>query len=110
VPNERPPVQSEYSRPQGCLLRLFWLAFGNLALLALAALIVERSAFSAIDGIYWLVVVALAVARYLDIRRFDGLTIDGEPATPTHLRRYLMALFTLGGGLWAAVHVVSRLV
>lgn len=31
------PQRAEYDRPGGCLLRLLWMAFGNLALLATAA-------------------------------------------------------------------------
>jgi hypothetical protein len=79
-------------------------------LLAIAALIADRSEFSPLDGIYWLIVGALALARYLDIRRFDGRTIDGDPATPVHLRRYLMRLFMLAVGLWVVVHAFARLV
>jgi hypothetical protein len=86
------------------------MGFGNVAVLALAALIAVRGAFSALDAIYWLIVIVLAAARYLDIRRFNGLTIEGEPATPVHLRRYLNRLFILAAGLWAVVHAFSQLV
>ena len=108
--NEPSPTQTGYTPPQGCLLRLFWMAFGNLALLALAALIFEHKAFSMFDAIYWLLVIALAAARYVDIRRFNGLTVDGEPATATHLRLYLIKLVALAAVLWAVVHVISGLV
>ena len=108
--NEQTPSQSEYTPPQGCLLRLFWMAFGNLALLALAAVIFERKAFSIFDVIYWLLVIALAAARYIDIRRFNGLTIDGEPATTIHLRLYLIKLIILAAVLWSVVHLISGLV
>jgi len=108
VRNEPSPIQPEYSRPQGCLLRLFWMAFGNLALLAMAALIADRGRFSPLDGVYWLVVAALGLARYLDVRRFEGQTIEGEPATPLHLRRYLTTLGVLATGLWVVVHAFAQ--
>lgn len=108
--HEQTPTQSEYTPPQGCLLRLFWMAFGNLALLAVAGLIVERNAFSIFDAIYWLLVIALAAARYADIRRFNGLTVDGEPATAVHLRLYLIKLIILAAVLWAVVHLISGLI
>lgn len=108
--NEQTPTHSEYTPPQGCLLRLFWMAFGNLALLALAAVIFERKDMSVFDALYWLLVIALAAARYTDVRRFNGLTVDGEPATVTHLRLYLVKLVALAGVLWAIVHLLSGLV
>lgn len=64
----------DYDRPQGCLLRFFRMAFGNLALLALALLIFKRHGFSQLNMAYWRVVVALGTARYAVITRFDGLT------------------------------------
>ncbi len=105
--NEQTPVQSEYSPPQGCLLRLFWMAFGNLGLLAVAAVIFERNAFSIFDALYWLLVIAVAAARYVDVRRFNGLTVEGEPATAVHLRLYLVKLLILATVLWALVHLLS---
>lgn len=108
--NEQTPVQYEYSPPQGCLLRLFWMAFGNLALLGVAALIFERKAFSIIDAIYWLLVIALASARYIDIRRFNGLTVEGEPATAVHLRLYIVKLIILAAVLWVVVHLLAGMV
>lgn len=108
--NEPTPVQREYTPPQGCLLRLFWMAFGNLALLAVAALIVQRQAFSSFDVLYWVLVIVLAAARYLDIRNFNGLTVDGEPANAVHLRLYIVKLVILAAVLWTLVHLLSGVV
>lgn len=99
----------EHDRPQGCLLRLFWMAFGNLALLALALLIFKRRGFSFLDLAYWGVVVALGSARHADITRLQGLTINGEPATMQHLRRYLLGLFLVAAALWISVHALRLL-
>lgn len=96
-------------RAAGCLLRLFWMAFGNLALLMLALVIFQRGGFSLLDGVYWAVVVAPAGARYTDIGRFGGLTTSGEPATMRHFRRYVIGLVLLAAGCWASVHVLSVL-
>ena len=95
-----------YDRPEGCLLRLFWMAFGNLVLLMLATLIFQRRSFSALDAAYWAVVAALAGARYADIARFDGRTTSGAPATMQHLRRYVLALLAVAAGLWGCVHLL----
>jgi hypothetical protein len=99
----------EHDRLQGCLLRLFWMAFGNMALLALTLLIFERHGFSLLDLAYWGIVVALGSARYADIARFQGLTTSGEPATTQHLRRYLLGLFLATAGLWLLVHALGFL-
>jgi len=109
------PKQSEetpqvaYDRPEGCLLRLFWMVAGNLALLALILSIFRQGGFSFLDAIYWLVVGALAATRYVDIRRFAGMTVHGTPATMTDFRRYGARLLIVATGLWVAVHVLHRL-
>lgn len=97
----------EHDRPGGCLIRLFWMAFGNLALLMLALLIFQRKGFSALDAAYWAVVAALGGARYADIARFDGLTASGEPATMRHFRRYVLGLFAVATGLWVCMHLLG---
>jgi len=94
-------------RPQGCLLRLFWMAFGNLALLMLAVLVIKEKRFSPLDLVYWGVVLALGVARFVDIRRFAGRTIDDEPATMLHFRRYAWRLPLLAGVLWIGAHLLG---
>jgi hypothetical protein len=86
------------------------MAFGNLGLLAVAAMIFERNALSVFDALYWLLVIALAAARTVDVRRFNGLTVDGEPATAVHLRLYLVKLLILAAVLWALVHLLSGIV
>jgi len=95
--------------PTGCLVRLFWIAAGNLALLFLAVAIFQRGGFSALDLAFWAVVVALASARYADITRFQGRTTSGEPATMRHFRRYLVTMVSLAGGLWVGVHALMLL-
>lgn len=112
-PDERPnPAehgpQVHYDNMQGCLLRLFWTAVGNLALLALVFSISRQHGFTLFDGVYWVVVVALAGARYLEITRFGGLTVEGMPATMQHFRRYATRLFLVALVLWIGTHVLQR--
>ena len=101
--------QVAYDRPEGCLIRLFWMVAGNLALFALVLSIFNQGGFSLLDGAYWLVVVALAASRYMDIRRFAGLTIHGNPATLAHFRSYAIWLLVVAAGLWIFVHVLQRI-
>lgn len=103
-------MPQEADRPQGCLLRLFWMGFGNAALALIAVLIVQREGFSTLDIFYWVIVIALAVARLVDITRFAGSTIEGEPATMMHFRRYAWQLPLIAAGVWIMAHLLSRLV
>ena len=71
----------------GCLLRLFWMAFGNVALLFAGAGVAMSDHIGAPDLIYACVVVALLAARYVDVVKLNGMTIHASPATRVHLRR-----------------------
>ena len=102
-------MPQESDRPQGCLLRLFWMAFGNLALLMMAVVIVEQKRFSSLDIIYWVIVIALGLARLVDITRFEGRTIEGEPAPMVHFRRYAWRLPWAALGIWAVAHLLGAL-
>lgn len=90
------------------LARLFWLAGGNLALLAVAALILrdDHAVLSAMSLAYWTIVAALAGVRYLDVARLGGMTSDGKPATMTDFRRYAVKLLAIAAALWAVVLVL----
>ena len=102
--------QVAYDRAEGCLLRLFWMVGGNLALFALVVSIFNHDGFSLLDGAYWLVVAALVASRYFDITRFGGLTVHGTPATPADFRRYGTRLLFVAAGLWIVVHALQRIV
>lgn len=110
-PNPPDPIAqpTAYDRPGGCLLRLFWMAFGNLALVMMTIVIIERRAFSAVDVAYWLVVLALVIVRYVDITRFAGRTASDEPATMRHFRRYSLGLLASAAAVWATVHLLTLL-
>ncbi len=98
-----------YDKPQGCFLRVFWMAIGNAALLTLAWFIFQQDSFSLLDGVYWAVVASLAGARHIDIARFGGLTVDGAPATMQHFRRYVLGLLLATAALWITAHVLRLL-
>lgn len=99
--------QVKYDNPQGCLLRLFWMAAGNLALLGLILSIANGDGFTLLDGLYWAVVAALVSTRYVDIVRFGGLTVDGTPATKEHFRRYTAWLALVALALWITTHLLQ---
>ena len=99
-----PEQTSSAVQGPGCLLRLFWIAIGNILLVLLVSRIYRAAGFSLLDLAYWITVAAMLGARYFDVHRFHGATASGEPATPEHFRRYA---YGLGGGalvVWGLVH------
>jgi hypothetical protein len=93
----------------GCLVRLFWMGIGNVALaLCAVAILSHRGDFlSAADIVYWVLVPAMIVVRFVDIRKFGGRTAAGEPASDVHWRRYLVFVIVGSSALWAIAHVVA---
>ena len=100
--------EQKYDPPAGCFLRLFWMIIGNVILLSCAYGIIEhRSAVLSIaDAFYWAIVGSLLAARYVDIRRFNGTTAGGDPATMAHWRRYAAVLGVVSMSLWLGAHAI----
>jgi hypothetical protein len=102
---------SSNSSPAGLLLRLFWMAVGNIVLLIMLIYIGGKDGFGLTthDAVFWIVAAAMVAARYLDIARYHGGTTYGEPATIRDFRKYaaLMALAALS--LWAVAHGATLL-
>lgn len=97
--------------PTGCLsqlARLFWMAAGNCALALLAVSIARAGSPSALDIIFWLLVGALLVIRYIDIKWLRGLTAEGKPASMHHWYRYTGYLLAASVALWALAHTALR--
>ena len=96
--------------PGGCLLRIYWMFFGN-ALVALFALAIVqgKGGIGLADLLYWLGVASLVASRYVDIHYLGGGTAEGEPATRGHWRRYSLRVLGVAALLWLAVHGVGFL-
>ena len=76
------------------LARIFWMALGNFALMICAANVFmgESNSTRTSDIIFWCVVLAMIIVRFLDIKFLDGQTASGEPATLSHWRKYAILL------------------
>ncbi len=98
--------QSEPLSSLPLLLRLSWMAIGNVALFLCAALIAKGIAPGVMDIAFFTVVVGLILVRYVDIARFKGQTSEGRPATLSHWRRYLVMLAVISAGVWALARIV----
>lgn len=90
----------------GCLLRIFWMGFGNAALVFAAIHLAQAADLAAANAIFFGVVAGLLIARTLDILRFSGTTTKGEPATVADLRRYAVGLVVTSGIFWFVAHAI----
>jgi hypothetical protein len=59
------------------------------------------------DALFWVVVVAVLVVRYIDIFRYDGKTAEMKPATPRDFRRYAIGLVITCAALWTCAQSVQ---
>lgn len=109
---QQEPQEQELSQPSengsGCLLRVYWMLLGNVLVAITAAKIVEAGRGITIeDVVYWLFVLSLIAARFVDIRSLDGRTNKGEPATMSHWYHYVLTVLGLSGVLWLVAHGVT---
>ena len=90
----------------GCLVRLVWMVFGNIALVIAVVSILRKQelAFSIADVALWAIVGVMVAARWLDVTRLNGLTAAGRRATLADWRRYAMLLTGGALALWALGH------
>jgi hypothetical protein len=97
--------------PVSVLCRLTWMLLGPLGLVLCAiGLARARSGFpSAADAAYLAVLGLMLLARWQEFRGGDPRTASGEPATPRHLRRYLLVAGFLGMAIWAGLHALPAL-
>lgn len=89
--------------------RLFWMLAGPMFLLVFACYIALEGAgwFTILDLAYFAVLGGMLLGRWLEFRSGEAMTGTGEPATPAHLRRYLVTTSLAGLGLWLFVKAIS---
>ena len=101
---DHPPAKA------GWVLRLFWMLVGQAIVYAsLGVIILNQLAFPGIfDGVIWLTVVLMIVARRVDITRWQGTTVSGEPATLVHWQDYAVTLVWLTAIVSVLAHLIER--
>lgn len=94
----------------GIVARLFWMMVGPLLLLGLAYAIVKSGEgwLTAADLGFLGVLAGVMLARWLEFRGGNPRTADGEPATPAHLRRYLIGAALIGLGAWVIANLIAN--
>jgi len=106
-------VMAQPSVPQnssaGCLVRLFWMFMGNIILFLCITYIFHNRVrgLALVDLGYWLTVVAMVAARWVDISSYHGDTVTGEPATLSHWRRYTVLLVVGALIVWIIIHLLA---
>jgi hypothetical protein len=96
----------------GFLLRLYWLFAGN-AVLIIGALGIALNKYYnsiAINCIYFAVLLTIIFARYFDIKRYNGTTTEGEPATLNTWKLYSLKAVLAFLIVWAAAQALGRFV
>lgn len=111
---KQPEHSAELHQPGlGFLARAFWMMFGNVILIFSAISIFQRKSgnwdWGVADIIFWVTVAAIALARYMDIQVWKGLTAMGTPATKSDLRKYLVMLGIFSTALWGLAHLFNSL-
>ncbi|HNU69353.1 MAG TPA: hypothetical protein PKH54_05105 [Myxococcota bacterium] len=88
----------------GLLIRMYWMAFGNLPLLFLPILIIKSRTpeFTRRDVMFIVAWAALAIARLADARFFN-------PVPAADVRKYILGLTGVSAGLIAFGHIVAKL-
>ena len=99
--NNPDPEQSSFL---ALIVRLTWMAFGNLLLIITAFCIAQQKAGIVLDVIFWAVVAGIVLVRYIDITVFNGQTTENTPATLKDWREYSLALFAISVLIWAVAH------
>jgi len=110
APRQAQEIPLQEQQPAGCLLRVYWVFFGNALVALLALAILQGGArLGLADVFYWLGVASLAGCRYADIRHYGGSTAEGQPATIAHWRRYSLLLLGVAIVVWLGVHALGFL-
>lgn len=94
------------------LARLFWMMIGPMLLALFAYLIIKTGNgwLTGFDFAFLGVAAAMMLARWLEFRGGHAKTAEGEPATPAHLRRYLIGVAVLGLAVWVIANIIGNYV
>lgn len=92
----------------GLLVRLGWMVGTTLTMLITGFVILSTPTwtFGVSDAVYWGGALGAVALRYLDIKRYDGETSNGEPATMAHFARYTVALVGSAVAFWTIAQSV----
>lgn len=86
------------------------MVIGNAILLFIGAQLIQSDRhLSGLDIAYWLVVLLVVSARFVDIKYFAGTDEYGTPASLRHARRFAIKVVSVAGILWLVIHLVIEI-
>jgi hypothetical protein len=91
--------------------RSFWIMFGPMLLTAAGLMILFNPGTgwqTGADITFLATLVAMILGRWLEYAGGEPVTGTGEPSTPAHFRRYVVATFIGGVLTWGLLNVVSN--
>jgi hypothetical protein len=96
--------------PVAVLGRLTWMLFGPILLMITTGYIVTKGTgwLTPPDVLFFLILLAMLLGRWLEFRLGTPLTSTGEPATEAHLIRYLSVTPVLGVAIWLVANLISN--
>jgi hypothetical protein len=94
------------------LLTIFGTLIGNLVIFFTALFILQHKGkvFYTADIVFWGMVAAISLARFLNIKLYGGTTEDGEPVSMAHWRKHTGILLAIVTAAWVIVHLINYLV
>jgi hypothetical protein len=90
-------------------LRLTWTVAGHLVALFAAAQIVLGGAgrLTKADALLWLAVSVVVFARWVEVTRYDGYTLDGETVSVDRFWRFVALVLLEALALWGGAHALG---
>jgi hypothetical protein len=90
--------------------RVFWMMAGPLGLMLAIYFIVSSGTGwrTVADVVYFIILAGMILGRWAEFRGGKPTTSDGEPATPAHLRRYVLMVLIFGPLVWIAANYVGN--
>jgi len=90
--------------------RLFWMMIGPLSLVLTIYYIVTSGTGwrTFADVLYFVILIGMMFGKWLEFRGGNPQTSAGDPATPAHLRRYIVTLVIAGPVVWAIANLAGN--
>jgi hypothetical protein len=104
------PIE-KYDSIWSLFVRVFWALIGDVILFFTAIVILKHKGetFHTADIVFWGIVTAIALARYLDIKLWGEADASGKPASTTRWRKYAVILLICSTAVWIVSHTINYL-
>jgi hypothetical protein len=92
------------------IARSYWMMFGPAFLFILTFQITKggNGWFSTVDGVFFVGLTAIVVARWFEFHKGKPLDSYGEPARRSDLRGFIMRTLLIGFGVWIVAKLIGN--